>query len=256
MQFYDTRTHDRYERLSRIARGWRHRCCLSWALVALVMLWLPATALAADGMDADRGNEQQRYTFDIPGQSLPDALRLYGEITGVAVLIDARLLGELRSAPLSGRYGWREALQRILGDTGLAPHFVGNGAFTLVPSSSVDKGLLQEAADLPSRTMLSEPDRRRGARVIQRSLEQVLCGHPLTRPGGYRASLRFWLDAPEQRIRAPELLESTGNPERDSAILLRLRGLSLPGLPADIPQPITLLLLAESPGATPPCRSR
>ena len=254
MQFYDTRTHDRYERLSRIARGRRYRRCLGLALVALAMLWLPA--LAADGMDADRGNEQQRYTFDIPGQSLPDALRLYGEITGVAVLIDARLLGELRSAPLSGRYGWREALQRIVDGTGLAPHFVGNGAFTLVPSSSVGNGASQEAADLPAQALLSEPARRRGARVIQRSLEQALCGHPLTRPGGYRASLRFWLGASEQRIRAPELLESTGDPERDSTILQRLRDLPLPGLPADIPQPITLLLLPESPGATPPCRGR
>jgi len=216
------------------------------------MAWQPAVTLAQDIPDAARTH----YTFDVPAQPLPEALQSYGEITGVAVLIDARLLGGLRSTAVSGRYAPREALQRMLTGTGLAPHFVDNGAFTLVPAGSADTRDAVPVAAPTNTPSLPERTRQRGARVIQQSLEQALCGTPLTRPGRYRARLRIWLTEPDQRIRAPELLESTGDAARDAAIVTRLRDLPLPGLPADLPQPITLLLLPEAPGATPPCRSR
>lgn len=216
------------------------------------MAWQPAVTLAQDIPDA----AQTHYTFDVPAQPLPEALQSYGEITGVAVLIDARLSGGLRSTAVSGRYAPREALQRMLTGTGLAPHFVDNGAFTLVPAGSADTRDAVRVAAPTNTPSLPERTRQRGARVIQQSLEQALCGTPLTRPGRYRARLRIWLTEPDQRIRAPELLESTGDAARDAAIVSRLRDLPLPGLPADLPQPITLLLLPEAPGATPPCRSR
>lgn len=216
------------------------------------MAWQPAVTLAQDIPDA----AQTHYTFDVPAQPLPEALQSYGEITGVAVLIDARLSGGLRSTAVSGRYAPREALQRMLTGTGLAPHFVDNGAFTLVPAGSADTRDAVRVAAPTHTPSLPERTRQRGARVIQQSLEQALCGTPLTRPGRYRARLRIWLTEPDQRIRAPELLESTGDAARDAAIVTRLRDLPLPGLPTDLPQPITLLLLPEAPGATPPCRSR
>ncbi|MER2176845.1 MAG: STN domain-containing protein, partial [Stenotrophomonas maltophilia] len=152
------------------------------------MAWQPAVTLAQDIPDA----AHTQYTFDVPAQPLPEALQSYGEITGVAVLIDAGLSGGLRSTAVYGRYARREALQRMLTGTGLAPHFVENGAFTLVPEGSADAldalpdGAPTSTPSLPERT------RQRGARVIQQSLEQALCGTLLTRPGRYRASLRFW----------------------------------------------------------------
>ncbi len=256
MQFYDTGAHHQQGPAGGHFNGWRagHPCRRRWLFLLLLLSisWTPAATLA---QDADAAHTQ--YTFDVPAQPLPEALQSYGEITGVAVLIDARLLGGLRSTAVLGRYARRDALQRMLTGTGLIPHFVENGAFTLVPVGSV-----VDADDaLPDTTpvitpSLPEPTRQRGARVIQRSLEQALCSAALTRPGAYRASLRFWLTDADRRIRAPELLDSTGDTQRDAAILRRLRDLPLPGLPADLPQPITLLLLPETPGATPPCRSR
>lgn len=255
MQFYDTGAHDQQGRADRRTgnrRGYRLRRC-SWLLILLAMAWPPKMTLAQDILDATH----TQYMFDVPAQPLPEALQSYGEITGVAVLIDARLLGGLRSTTVSGRYAPHDALQRMLTGTGLAPHFVESGAFTLVPVGSV-----ADADDaLPDTTPVSRPSlpertRQRGARVIQQSLEQALCSAALTRPGAYRASLRFWLTDADRRIRAPELLDSTGDTQRDAAILQRLLDLPLPGLPADLPQPITLLLLPETPGATPPCRSR
>lgn len=254
MQFDDTGAHDQQGRAGKRIGGRRRnslRPC-GWLFLLLAMTWPPAMALAQDTVDA----AHTQYTFDVPAQPLPEALQSYGEITGVAVLIDARLLGGLRSTALSGRYARRDALQRMLGGTGLAPHFVENGAFTLVPVGSVDADeVLPDATPMPAPS-LPERTRQRGAQVIQHSLEQALCATALTRPGSYRASLRFWLTEPDRRIRAPELLASTGDPVRDAAIVRRVRDLPLPGLPADLPQPITLLLLPEATGATPPCRSR
>jgi len=254
MQFDDTGAHDQQGRAGKRIGGRRRnslRPC-GWLFLLLAMTWPPAMALAQDTVDA----AHTQYTFDVPAQPLPEALQLYGEITGVAVLIDARLLGGLRSTALSGRYARRDALQRMLGGTGLVPHFVENGAFTLVPVGSVAADELLPDATPMRAPSLPERTRQRGARVIQHSLEQALCGTALTRPGDYRASVRFWLTERDQRIRAPELLESTGDLARDTAIVSRLRDLPLPGLPAGLPQPITLLLLPETPGATPPCRAR
>lgn len=218
-------------------------------LAALLALWLPLAAAANDALDP----AVQVRTFDIPAQPLPEALQLYGEITGVAVLIDAHLLGGLRSAPVRGEYPPPQALHLLLDGTGLAPRFVEGGAFTLVAAP-----LAVESAASPgiigAPTPAAEVARRRAAQVMQRGLEQALCGSRLTRPGSYRVSLRFWLDPVNGRIRDPQLLHSSGGPERDAALLQRLRGLALPGLPPDLPQPVTLLLLPHTAGATVPCR--
>lgn len=252
MQFYDTGTQHQQWRAGRRTGAWggpRLRCC-GWLLMLLAMAWQPSVTQAQDAA------ARAQYMFDVPAQPLPEALQLYGEITGVAVLIDARLLGGLRSTAVKGRYARGDALQRILTGTGLAPHFVENGAFTLVPLESAEDGDALAGDAAVATPSVPEPTRQRGARVIQQALEQALCGTRLTRPGRYQATLRFWLTEPERRIRGPELMDSTGDPARDAAIISRLRGLALPDLPADLPQPITLLLLPDAPGATPPCRSR
>lgn len=218
-------------------------------LAALLALWLPLAAAANDAPDP----AAQVRSFDIPAQPLPEALQLYGEMTGVAVLIDAHLLGGLRSAPVRGNYPPPQALHLLLDGTGLAPRFVEGGAFTLVAAQPAAESTAQPSlAGVPGAA--AEAARRRAAHVIQRGLEQALCGSRLTRPGSYRVSLRFWLDPDDNRIRDPQLLDSSGRPERDAAVLQRLRGLALPGLPSDLPQPVTLLLLPHTAGATAPCR--
>lgn len=191
--------------------------------------------------------------FDLPAQPLERALQAYGQLTGTAVLVDARMLADLRSTEVRGRYRDDEALRRMLAGTGLVPRFVGEDAFTLVAANDevnpsvpiADTGGGDEVAVDPA-------SRRRGARLLQRGLEDALCADPLTRPGGYRAAVRFHLDA-QGRIQAPELHESSGDAMRDRAILARVAGLSLPGVPARLPQPMTLTLLPMTSSSTPPC---
>jgi hypothetical protein len=179
---------------------------------------------------------------------LPDALQSYGEITGVAVLIDAHLLGGLRSTPVQGTFAPLPALQTLLDGTGLAPRFVDGAALTLVPADAVTPAAPVDAAAASAGRVPAH-----AARIIQRSLEQALCGTRATRPGSYRAVLQLWLNA-DHRVERSTLLQGSGDTARDDALLARVRGLVLPGLPSGLPQPITLQLLPRSATATVPCK--
>ncbi|MCF7750266.1 TonB-dependent outer membrane receptor [Bacillus subtilis subsp. subtilis] len=236
MQFDDTGAQARPQ-----ARLWG---ALIAALIAVLGHVLPSVAAA------DAGDTTATRHFDIPAQPLPQALQLYGETTGVAVLIDAHLLGGLRSTPVKGTQAPLAALQTLLQGTGLVPRFVDGAAFTLVPA---DAGAAAPSTALPTPASSAVP--AHAARVLQQSLEQALCGDRATRPGRYRAALQLWWDE-DRSIARVELLESSGDPARDNAIVARLRGLALPGLPAGLPQPVTMLLLPRSAAATVPCKGR
>ncbi len=220
-----------------------------------MLAMLLAAALAPFGATA-RGSDAS-HRFNLPAQPLDRALQTYGRITGLAVLVDARLLANLHSAEVIGRYRDDEALRRMLVGTGLTPRFVGDDAFTLVVSGA-DTAMDEPAPEAVAPVTTDNQDaavRRRGARILQRSLEDALCGDESTRPGGYRAAIRFRLDA-RGRIRQAEISESSGDASRDATILARLADLPLTGLPPDLPQPITLTLLPETGQSTPPCRGR
>ncbi|MET4615643.1 hypothetical protein ABIA71_001206 [Stenotrophomonas sp. 2619] len=217
-----------------------------WGLVAMLIaaLGLVLPWGAAAGADDSRTPRH----FDIPAQPLPQALQMYGEITGVAVLIDAHLLGGLRSTPVNGTLAPLPALQTLLKGTGLAPRFIDGAAFTLVPVDAAAPGVPDGAPAASAGTVPAH-----AARIIQRSLEQALCGTRATRPGSYRALLQLWLNA-AHRVERSALLQGSGDTARDEALLARVRGLALPGLPDDLPQPITLQLLPRSAASTAPCK--
>lgn len=210
-------------------------------MAALSLLLPPLAAAATDQTGATR-------SFDLPAQPLPQALQSYGEITGVAVLIDAHLLGGLRSTPVKGTLAPLPALQKLLEGTGLAPRFVDDAAFTLVPVDTA--ATTAAAAALPAASSGAVP--KQAARVIQRSLEQALCDARATRPGSYRMVLQLWFDG--DRIDRAAALQSSGDGARDNAILARLRGLAVPGLPDGLQQPVTLLLLPRGAASTAPCK--
>ncbi len=231
-------------RRDRCIRGVAWLLCIAWMLAPTLLAWAGAGAAP----------EGATHLFDIPAQPLPQALQVYGETTGVAVLIDARMLGGLRSTAVSGRHAPLPALQMLLQGTGLAPRFVDGGGFTLVAGETpASSGAGPANAGTPSATDPAA-SRRRAARVIQQSLETALCGARATRPGGYRVALQLWLDPANHRVSRADVMESSGDPRRDAAILQRLDDLAMPGLPADLPQPVTLLLLPHAAGRTPPCR--
>jgi hypothetical protein len=96
---------------------------LSWALIA--------PSWAADGIDgpgsAVSAAAGSPVEFDIPAQSLEDALKRYATATRRATLFRSEIVAGRRSATLHGRYVPEEALRRLLEGTGLSIEQVHTG---------------------------------------------------------------------------------------------------------------------------------
>lgn len=194
-------------------------------LVAAVLMlaWLLAAPIA-------RG--QSLLLLDIPAQALGQALDSFSKQTGLAVLVDQRLLVGQRSSQVNGRYPARQGLQRLLQGTGLQARYSESGGFTLQPlhlESPVSR--IREKAGGGSY-----------ARGLQQAVERALCGAALTRPGNYRAALQVWIDSRGQLVQS-RLLASTGDFARDAVLIERLRAVHLGSAPpTSLAQPVTLLL--------------
>lgn len=71
------------------------------------------------------------HRYDIPAQSLPEALRHYSRISGLQIVIDSRDGEDLRSSALQGIYGAGEAIERLLQGTGLVAVRTGVTTFSI-----------------------------------------------------------------------------------------------------------------------------
>lgn len=201
-------------------------CCL-----ALVLLALAAGARAAPGPSLAR--------YDFPAQPLAAALAAYGRLTGASVLVASQLTADRRAAALSGEYAPREAMQALLRGTGLEARYIGANALTLVAGPG------EPAPGADARPEAAPAGRLRlgaYAAVVQRGITRALC---LAQPeafGRYRIALQLWIDG-AGRVYEARLLEPSGAPARDEAVLRRLRQLAFEGVPPDgLPQPVTVLL--------------
>src|ERR1700748_2042505 len=80
------------------------------------------TAHAEETSPADRLPSSTLH-FDLPAQPLSDALSAYGHIAQRMVIAPSQYVEGRTSAPISGEYSPREALQRLLIGTGLQASF-------------------------------------------------------------------------------------------------------------------------------------
>ena len=117
------------------------------------------TAASASGQELGAGPEnsaggkaelleaqgaQDRRTFDIPAQPLSGALNAFGRQSGLQVTIDSSLAAGVQSQAVSGSMTSAEALNRLLGGTGITGRFTGNRTVVLTkPSSGVAPGAVQ-----------------------------------------------------------------------------------------------------------------
>lgn len=178
---------------------------------------------------------------NIPAQSLATALEAYCAAAGIQMFVDTGQIAGRRSVAVQGDFTRANALQRLLSGSGLASRFVGDQGFTLVslPSSEAD-------ADPSKRTGLATQRFGGYSAILQAALRKSLCSSEETRPGSYRFLGRFWI-GPLGGISRAELITSTGSDVRDAALLATLRGAVVgEAPPADLPQPITLLLAADA----------
>lgn len=185
---------------------------------------------------SDAAMADERTNFDIPAQALMTALRAYSEQTGVSVLFDDSLVRDRRSLGVIGSYSAPDALQRLLDGTGLAAHYASPKAFTLMPDQA------PAAAANDSNGGADTVATEHFAGRLQASLVRSLCGSERTHPGRYRLAMQLWLNATGTVTRT-QLLSSTGNAARDAQIEALAAGLVVGEMPADMPQPITILLV-------------
>jgi TonB family protein len=220
---------------------------LPWCLFVLALM-MSARLAAAQGMaDAGDVNGGTLY-FDLQAQPLETALARFGRITGHSVLVASSLTAGRQAAAVNGEFAPREALRRMLDGTGLVARYSGADAFTLMPETQGDASDEARArAEVQARVARAAETAQAVAQasyaqVLQRSITRVLCIAQPDAFGRFRLGLQLWIDA-DGRVEDTRLLEGSGIPERDSAVLSSLRALALDAPPPRaLAQPLTILL--------------
>lgn len=215
-----------------------NRCCkASRYLLLLVFL----TSVWTSGQVAYGAKDKLDLLleFAIPAQELSSALDQYSKASGMGILVDRELTLGRRSAPVQGRFGAREALERLLAGSGLMALYTGGDSFTVKPAQVLSGG------EKRSRSRQGG-DSDSFARALQSALERTLCDATVTRPGAYRAALQLWIGSLGD-VQHSRLLASTGDLQRDAALVMQLRSLSIGQIPpSSLPQPITVLVVPDS----------
>jgi hypothetical protein len=221
-----------------VDRGWRGQGASRFFAPLVLCIWIGAAGVSVRAEDA---REHDRIYLDIPAQPLATALDAYCAAAGIQMFVDTDSIAGRRSVAVRGEFTRKGVLQGLLSGTALAARFVGDQGFTLVSVSSadVDAG--------PSKPSWFVSQRFGGySAVLQTGLRKALCRSEETRPGTYRFLGRLWIGALGTISRA-ELITSTGNGVRDAALLSTLQDVAIgEAPPPDLPQPVTLLLTADT----------
>lgn len=183
--------------------------------------------------------------FDLPAQPLEISLSVFGRITGHSVLVASSLTAGREAAAVHGDFTPREALQRMLAGTGLAARYTGTDAFTLVPVPEAPSAQSRSGGHAPrSEGAAAEAARAQAgfAAELQASVTRVLCIAQPNAFGRYRLGIQLWID-PAGQVGEARVLEGSGLPQRDAAVLASLRALALDAPPPPgMAQPVTILL--------------
>jgi hypothetical protein len=199
--------------------------------------------------------------FDLPAQPLDQALLVFGRMTQLVVLAPSPLIKGRISASLTGDYTPREALERVLINTGLEAYFTGPEEAVIVASSSAAGTLpssptAEESTAIPPSAIdgvLVNGDFRNYAAMVQTRLTEALCQSPQTQPGSYRLVAQLRIDS-RGKVIASDVVVSTGLPARDTEIERIMRTLVLDSAPPPgLLQPVTLLLRPVGHGVSIDC---
>lgn len=104
----------------------RERILYKAAVIAL------AAAGGVVGAQPALAQQQAQHSFDIPAGSLGSAIARLGRQADVMITVDPALVRGQRSAGLRGRYSSGQALNTLLGNSGLTARADGKGGFIVV----------------------------------------------------------------------------------------------------------------------------
>lgn len=219
------------------------------SLAAALAIVVGLSVIAAAGSDmsaAPPTSAARQLVFDIPAQPLVSALEAYSNVTGIETLYDSMVARDRRSAAVKGTFTVSHALGILLSGSTLSARAIAPDAVTIeVP---------QTDAQIAGPTV-EKSTHRRYFGLVQAGLEQAFCNDPQLRPGDYRAVLRFMVAA-NGHIREPRVIGTTGSNFRDREIARTLESVVVGSPPpADLPQPIMMVILPQTSGTVLNCAS-
>jgi iron complex outermembrane receptor protein len=98
------------------------------------------------------------YHFDIANQTLPQALRIYGEVSGQEIIFTEELVSNKSTASLKGDYTAQAALDKLLQGTGLVAARSASGAVMIRKAGErASSSSLQPPVDAPPSRNISGP---------------------------------------------------------------------------------------------------
>jgi len=110
---------------------------------------LSATSCLATAQQESTSLRTQLVTFDIPAQSVGDALAQFAEQSGLQVVFYTDYVQGMRAPEITGRYSPDAAIAKILAGTALHADFVDSHT-VIVSSSEADAGSTQKTAQAGS----------------------------------------------------------------------------------------------------------
>jgi hypothetical protein len=175
----------------------------------------------------------RQFAFDIPAQPLATALEAYSSVTGMETLYDSTVARERRSAAVRGSFTAAHALRALLSGTSLTVRSIAHDAVTIErPPASVQPAAGPDPDNSTHGSYYS---------LVQAGLQRAFCKFTITQIGV---------------IHQPSLVGTTGNGDRDRMIARALDGMSIGRPPpADLQQPIMMVILPRSSGYLPKCAS-
>jgi TonB family protein len=215
------------------------------ALLGILLLTRAAGAQSDGTADID---------FDIPAQPLAGALDAYSLATGIVAVYHGELAIGRQSSRVRGRYAAETALRILLGDSGLTVQYTSQNAFVLVPASG-ESPVVRIPSTIGFGALATQNAvEQRYSGLVQSGIKRSLCAKPQTRPGDYRLAMTFRI-GPSGEITSLKLLNSTGDRERDAAIVEALQELRSVGAPPppSMAQPFTMIVLPRSSGGVVDC---
>ncbi|VVE75255.1 Ferripyoverdine receptor [Pandoraea anapnoica] len=189
--------------------------------------------------------------FEIPAQPLADALDRYAGLTHRPVVYPGDLAAGRMASAVHGWLTPEAALHMLLQGSGVSARKLRTPAgetFVLSEIPAVDDGSPQGSPSL-----LANPQGFQAQ--VQAGILSALCADPNTTPGNYSALFQFRLDA-EGYVRDVRLLDPTGSPSRDAAIVSVLAQLRM--APPSRPlagRILTMAVLLQGPNVRAQCPS-
>lgn len=226
----------------------RDRQWLTHAYQLFLAIMIVATAISgASGLCAEGSSTSPGapVTYEIAAQDLGAAIKAYVRASGAQVFFETALTAGRRSMEVKGRFTASEALRLLLTGTGLTASRTDIDAFIIAPIPEQDAVSSMSTARPDSRFM----------KALQTGVLDALCRQAQTRPGGYKAVIELWI-APPGIVQRSALIGSTGDTERDRALLRNLQGAPISATPPPgMRQPFVMTIGQRAPRETGDCAS-